>query len=87
MPIFDANNNNRPGRLRMKWVIALFVALLSIPIAQVAADAWNDRPGPQFSVRSHAGSGPDLAITRHHHLRPYDPIAPWLPVPSRAKTG
>jgi hypothetical protein len=35
----------------MRWVIALFVALLSIPVAQVAADAWNDRAGPQFSVR------------------------------------
>ena len=34
----------------MRWVIALFVALLSIPVAQVAADAWNERPGPQFSV-------------------------------------
>jgi hypothetical protein len=71
----------------MRWVIALFVALLSIPIAQVAADAWNDRPGPQFSARHRAGSGPDLAITRHHHLRLYDPIAPWLAVPDRAKTG
>jgi hypothetical protein len=81
------NYNNEPGRLRMKWVIALFVALLSIPIAQVAADAWNDRPGPQFSVRRHAGSGPDLAITGHRHLRLYDPIAPWLAVPYRAKTG
>jgi hypothetical protein len=87
MPIFGVNNNNRPGRLRMKWVIALFVALLSIPIAQVAADAWNDRPGPQFSVYPRTGGGLDLAITRHRHVRPYDPIAPWLPVPSRAKTG
>jgi hypothetical protein len=70
----------------MRWVIALFLALLSIPIAQVATDAWNDRPGPQFSVlSSHAGRGPDLAVTRHRHLRLYDPIAPWLP--GRAKTG
>jgi hypothetical protein len=71
----------------MKWVIALFVALLSIPVAQVAADAWNDRPGPQFSIHPHAGSGSDLAITRRHNLRLYDPIAPWLAVPYRAKTG
>jgi hypothetical protein len=70
----------------MRWVIALFLALLSIPIAQVATDAWNDRPGPQFSVlSSHAGRGPDLAVTRHRHYRLYDPIAPWLP--GRAKTG
>jgi hypothetical protein len=70
----------------MRWVIALFLALLSIPIAQVATDAWNDRPGPQFSgLSSHAGRGPDLAVTRHRHFRLYDPIAPWLP--GRAKTG
>jgi hypothetical protein len=70
----------------MRWVIALFLALLAIPVAQVAADAWNDRPGPHFSVMApHAGSGPDLAATRYRHLRLYDPFAPWLP--GRAKTG
>jgi hypothetical protein len=36
-------------------------------------------------LSSHAGRGPDLAVTRHRHYRLYDPIAPWLP--SRAKTG
>jgi hypothetical protein len=78
---------DRAGHV-MRWVIALFIALLSIPIAQVAADAWNDRPGPRLSVRPHAGGGPDLAVTRHlHHMRLYDPIAPWLPAPGRAKTG
>ena len=71
----------------MRWVIALFLALLSIPLAQVAADAWNGRPGPRVSVMSaHAvGSGPDLAATRHRHYRPYDPFASWLP--GRAKTS
>jgi len=70
----------------MRWVIALFLALLSIPIAQVAADAWSGRPGPRLSVVSpHAGSGPELAVTRHRYYRLYDPIAPSLP--GRAKTG
>jgi hypothetical protein len=69
----------------MRWVIALFVALISIPVVQVAADAWNGRPGPQISVsRPQPHGGPDLAVTKHHH-RLYDPLAPW--VPSRAKTG
>jgi hypothetical protein len=70
----------------MRWVIALFIALLSIPVAQVAADAWIGRPGPQWSARSfHPGSGPDFAVSRHRHYQLYDPFAPWHP--SRAKTG
>jgi hypothetical protein len=72
----------------MRWVIAFFVALLSVPVAQVAADAWNGRPGPYFAGMApppHAGAGPDLAVTRHQHYRLYDPLAPWIP--SRAKAG
>ena len=71
----------------MKWVFALFLALLSIPVAQVAADAWNGRPGPRLSVISYhaVDNGPDFATTRHRHYRLYDPFSPWLP--SRAKTG
>jgi hypothetical protein len=69
----------------MRWMIAPFVALVAIPVAQVAADVWNGRPGPQLSVpRHHAGSGPDLAATRHHY-RLYDPLGLWLP--GRARTG
>ena len=70
----------------MRWVIALFLALLSIPMAQVAADAWNDRPGPQLTVRTTQGAG-GLAVSRHRHIRLYDPLAPWLPVSNRAKTS
>jgi hypothetical protein len=74
----------------MRWVIALFLALFAIPVAQVAADAWNGRPGPRLSVMpSHARSGegawPDLAATRHRQYRFYDPLAPVLP--GRAKAG
>jgi hypothetical protein len=68
----------------MKWVIALFIALFSIPVAQVAADAWNGRPGPRLSVTQPYG-GPAFAVTRHHRNRLYDPFSPWLP--ARAKTG
>ena len=71
---------------RMRWVIALFVALLMIPAAQVAADAWNGRPGPHLSVMLfHALNRPGLAVTRNHHYRVYDALAPWLP--ARARTG
>jgi hypothetical protein len=72
----------------MRWVIALFVALLSVPVVQVAADAWSGRPGPNFTAIApprHAGAGPDLAVTRHRHYRLYDPLAPWIP--SHAKAG
>jgi hypothetical protein len=70
----------------MRWVIALFIALLSIPVVQVAADSRNGRSGPHLSVLApHAGSGPDLAATRHHHYRLHDPLAPWFP--GWAKTG
>lgn len=69
----------------MRWVVAFFLALVSIPVAQVTADAWEGRPGPHVSVVvfSHSVSGIDLAKTRHYRL--YDPFAPWFP--SRAKTG
>jgi hypothetical protein len=71
----------------MRWVLALFLALLSIPVAQVAADAWNGRPGPRLSVMQPpaAADGSHFAVTRHRHYRLYDPLAPWLPI--RAKTG
>ena len=69
----------------MRWVIALFVALLSIPVIQVAADAWNGRPGPHLSVMlPHVGGDADLAATRHRYYRLYDPLT-WFP--GRAKTG
>ncbi len=70
----------------MRWVIALFVALLSIPVAQVAADAWNGQPGPKVAGTARpAGSGAELAVTRHQHYRIYDPLA--TRIPSHPKTG
>jgi hypothetical protein len=69
----------------MKWVIALFIALFSIPVAQVAADAWTGRPGPRLTVTQSHGAGADFAVSRHHHNHLYDPLSPWLP--ARAKTG
>jgi hypothetical protein len=68
----------------MRWVVAFFLALVSIPVAQVAADAWEGRPGPHVSVVfSHPVDGIDVAKTHHHRL--YDPFAPWFP--GKAKAG
>jgi len=69
----------------MRLVFAFFLALVSIPVAQVAADAWHGRPGPHVSGVSRPGSGPDFAKTRAIHYRLYDPLAPWFP--THAKTG
>jgi hypothetical protein len=83
MPILRLNENNEPGRTRMRWVVAFFLALVLIPFAQVAADAWHGRAGPHvLMLRAHSASA-DLAKTRHHRL--YDPFAPWFP--TKAKTG
>ena len=76
----------------MRWVVAFFFVLVSIPVAQVAADAWKGQPGPHVwgvssrigNGRDHIRNGPDLAKT-HHRNWPYDPFAPWFP--TRAKTG
>ena len=69
----------------MRWVVAFFFALVFVPVAQVAADAWHGHGGPHvWGLRSHIGNGPDLAKT-HQHNRPYDPFAPWFP--TKAKTG
>jgi hypothetical protein len=71
----------------MKWVVALFIALFSIPVAQVAADAWTGKPGPRLSVTQpqRARSGADFAVTRHPLFRLYEPLSPRLP--PRARTG
>jgi hypothetical protein len=77
------NENNESGTARMRWVVAFFVALVFVPVAQVAADAWTGQPGPHvWGLRSHIGA--DFAKS-HHHNRPYDPFAPWFP--TKAKTG
>jgi hypothetical protein len=67
----------------MRWVVAFFLALVSVPVAQVAADAWHGRPGPHVSGVRSPGSGPDFAKSKHYRL--YDSLAPWFP--ARAKTG
>ena len=50
----------------MRWIVAFFLALLSIPLAQVAADAWDGRPGPHMGLSpvalSHPAGGLDLAV-------------------------
>ena len=75
----------KQGRARMRWVVAFFLALISIPVAQVAADAWNGRGGPHMSALPlRAGSGPDFARSNRHY-RLYDPFAPWFS--TKAKTG
>jgi hypothetical protein len=74
----------------MRWVIAFFLALAAIPAAQVAADAWHGRSGPDLLLlsRHHHGGAPYLAVTRHRHLRSLDFIGPYAPkAPGREKTG
>ena len=51
----------------MRMVILFFIALLAIPIAQVAVDLWSDRSGP------HLLGGPKSGLTmaagkRHRDL-------------------
>ena len=48
----------------MRMVIAFFIALLAIPIAQVAVDLWSDRTGPQL-FGEHAGAL-TIAAGKHH---------------------
>ena len=83
MPILTVNDNNESGRMRMRWVVAFFLALVFIPLAQVAADAWKGHSGPHVLMLRIHTAGTDLAKTRHHRL--YDPFAPWFP--TKAKTG
>ena len=82
----------------MRWVVALFVALLSIPVVQVAADAWYGRPGPELLV-AHAyaaaeedaprAAHPSFGATRRSHYRIYESFAPLFPphTKARAKTS
>ena len=48
----------------MRMVIAFFIALLAIPIAQVAVDLWGDRAGPH--LLGEPRSGPTMAAGKHH---------------------
>jgi hypothetical protein len=45
-------------------VIAFFIALLAIPIAQVAVDLWSDRNGPH--LLGEPASGLTMAGGKHH---------------------
>jgi hypothetical protein len=45
-------------------VIAFFIVLLAIPIAQVAVDLWGDRAGPR--PLGEPRSGLTLAAGKHH---------------------
>ena len=77
----------------MRWVLVFFLVLLSVPVAQVTADAWYGRPGPEFLIArasADAEAGPravrsTFAPVRHSRLRLYDPLAPLFP--PRAKTS
>ncbi|HLH97307.1 MAG TPA: hypothetical protein VKW08_19520 [Xanthobacteraceae bacterium] len=73
----------------MRWVVALFVALLSIPVAQVVADGWYGRPGPELLVVPAYGAGteertlpraehPNFNPARHSRYRLYGSFAPWF---------
>ena len=51
----------------MRMVIAFFIALLAIPMAQIAFDRWSDRGGLQVLGEPR----PPLAVVagKHHRLR------------------
>jgi hypothetical protein len=51
----------------MRLVITFFIALLVIPLAQVAVDRWIERPGPQV-LGSHTG-GLFIAGSKHHRSK------------------
>jgi hypothetical protein len=48
-------------------VIALFVALVAIPIAQVAFDRWSGRVGPH--MLGEPAGGLAVAAGKHHRVR------------------
>jgi hypothetical protein len=68
----------------MRLVIALFVALLAIPIAQVSFDRWNGRVGPR--VLGAPAAGLAVMVGKHHRVRELE----FLTLPKldwRRKTG
>ena len=48
----------------MRFVIVFFIALLAIPIAQVAVDLWTAHAGPH--VLGAPESGVTMAAGKHH---------------------
>jgi hypothetical protein len=75
----------------MRWVLVLFLVLLSIPVAQVAADAWYGRPGPELLGAPLSSDGEvdartartSFAPVRHSRFRLYDPLTPLFPPHAR----
>jgi hypothetical protein len=68
----------------MRMVIAFFIALVAIPIAQVAIDRWSDRTGPHLLGESR--SGLTMEAGKHHRARDLE----FFTVPKlerRPKTG
>jgi hypothetical protein len=65
-------------------VIGFFIALLAIPIAQVAVDLWGDRGGPH--LLGEPKSGLTMEAGKHHRARDLE----FFTVPKferRPKTG
>jgi hypothetical protein len=64
----------------MRLVIAFFIALLAIPIVQIAADRWIERA--QSDVLTGPGSGLAIANGKHHRSRDLEFTVPrfdWHP--------
>jgi hypothetical protein len=51
----------------MRLVIAFFIALLAIPVVQIAADRWIERA--HSDVLDRPGSGLAVANGKHHRSR------------------
>jgi hypothetical protein len=64
----------------MRLVIAFFIALLAIPIIQIAADRWIERARP--GVIDGPGNGLAVATGKHHRSRDLEFTVPrfdWRP--------
>jgi hypothetical protein len=68
----------------MRMLIALFIALLAIPMAQVTFDRWNGRVGPH--VLGGPAAGLAVIAGKHHRIRDLE-FFTFPKLERRPKTG
>jgi hypothetical protein len=69
----------------MRMVVAFFIALLAIPIAQVAFDQWEHRAGPRLLGESRLPVA--VAAGKHHKVRDLEFFMMLPRLERRPKTG